>query len=779
MWGDVAYVSARGRFNNSAEIRQFLFSIPATSSTTFRTWSYNGGTNAAGENVAGGGIDGQLSLYDSAGLVAQNDNLGGFNLDARINQNLAAGDYTLQLNTSSAGIGDGHWSTDLVNNSRSLTVQGMPGLGVIDFLSLGATGSATAAVNATSDFNVSSVARINSGGRLNLSSTFVAPSCLVYCRTGGEVNLTGGRFDPGMTLVQGGRLTQTGSTVSTSGFGTLLTVEDGGTATLEGGYTFNNRVEVLNGGVVSAYVTHIGVNGTGSLRVDGPGSQFSNRITPDMGKGTTGNAAVTFDHGGVGTFGGLFAGESGGTSQISVLNGATLNVLGAASFAVDPGATLTISNGTVRCDDLRLNGAAALNGGTLQLGTLRSSVSPPPLLDWSAGTVAVGTSLLITPGAPVLGGVIELTAGKTLVVPETATISGGRLIIAGGQAFVGAIERSVTGLVILSAGTLSITEGLSVGAGGDPFGTGLNYSGATLRVTGPLQVFATGSVNVSGGSLIVGSAATAARINLTGSFADFGAGLTNNSTLNVTESIVAGPVTGGPTSAINVAGHSVFAPGASKAHKTHALNVAGQLDITDNAFVVDYDGSPSAAEPFNTVRNQIISARNGGTWDGDGITSSLANATTFAIGYARANALFGIFPATFHGQSIDVSSVLFSFTRYGDANLDGLVNVSDLGALATNWQTSNAVWTSGDFNYDGFVDVTDLGLLATNWQAGVSGSSNSISLESALASVGLGGVNVPEPVVGGLLGFVPMFIRFRRPMHIGRQRVGFKRGGVL
>jgi hypothetical protein len=84
------------------------------------------------------------------------------------------------------------------------------------------------------------------------------------------------------------------------------------------------------------------------------------------------------------------------------------------------------------------------------------------------------------------------------------------------------------------------------------------------------------------------------------------------------------------------------------------------------------------------------------------------------------------------------------YTFGGDANLDGQVDVTDLGALATNWQQSG-VWTAGDFNYDGLVDVSDLGILATNWQAGVAGAGSSQSLAEALASVGLGGTSVPEP----------------------------------
>src|SRR5581483_7536640 len=106
-----------------------------------------------------------------------------------------------------------------------------------------------------------------------------------------------------------------------------------------------------------------------------------------------------------------------------------------------------------------------------------------------------------------------------------------------------------------------------------------------------------------------------------------------------------------------------------------------------------------------------ISGYNGGTWDGFGIISStVAGAPATALGYANAAEL-GI--TTFDGQPVDDSAVLVKYTFKGDANLDGKVDVSDLGRLATGWQTSQN-WTGGDFNYDGLVDVSDLGRLATN-----------------------------------------------------------------
>jgi hypothetical protein len=68
--------------------------------------------------------------------------------------------------------------------------------------------------------------------------------------------------------------------------------------------------------------------------------------------------------------------------------------------------------------------------------------------------------------------------------------------------------------------------------------------------------------------------------------------------------------------------------------------------------------------------------------------------------------------------SIDSTSVLVKFTWYGDATINGQVDVDDLGLAASNWQMSGS-WSEGDFDHTGFVDVNDLRMLATNWQAGV------------------------------------------------------------
>jgi len=52
---------------------------------------------------------------------------------------------------------------------------------------------------------------------------------------------------------------------------------------------------------------------------------------------------------------------------------------------------------------------------------------------------------------------------------------------------------------------------------------------------------------------------------------------------------------------------------------------------------------------------------------------------------------------------------------YGDANLDGVVNFSDLSKVLTNYNQTGMSWSQGDFNYDGIVNFEDLNKILTNY----------------------------------------------------------------
>ena len=212
-------------------------------------------------------------------------------------------------------------------------------------------------------------------------------------------------------------------------------------------------------------------------------------------------------------------------------------------------------------------------------------------------------------------------------------------------------------------------------------------------------------------------------------------------------------------------GASTLSGGKSILH-IGSINIAGgslaptaKLDITKNAMVIDYTG----ATPIQSIR-QYIKAGAAGNWTGNGITSSAAASSPNAgetgktgLGYGEASVLS---ITNFLGDPVDADTILVRYTYLGDANLDGQVDISDLGRLATAWQTAG-VWTGGDFNYDAFIDISDLGILATNWQVGV-GAPLGPSFDQALASVGLSGVSVPEPATMGLLALSLAGVSTRR-----------------
>jgi hypothetical protein len=141
------------------------------------------------------------------------------------------------------------------------------------------------------------------------------------------------------------------------------------------------------------------------------------------------------------------------------------------------------------------------------------------------------------------------------------------------------------------------------------------------------------------------------------------------------------------------------------------LHSGAQLDLADNTLLVDYSG----ASPLASVAARLTSGYADGAWNGNGIRSSVAAATPGrALGYAEASALFGAFPVTFAGQSIDSTTVIVRYTRYGDANLDRAVNLQDFNRLAGSFG-SGTLWSQGNFNYDAAVNLTDFNLLAGNF----------------------------------------------------------------
>jgi autotransporter-associated beta strand protein len=189
-------------------------------------------------------------------------------------------------------------------------------------------------------------------------------------------------------------------------------------------------------------------------------------------------------------------------------------------------------------------------------------------------------------------------------------------------------------------------------------------------------------------------------------------------------------------------------------------DAGGTIDLTDNAFALDYTGT----SPLNTIAAQVRLGYAGGTWGGTGFRSSTAAVDgSLGIGFAEASETLGPNGGTFLGQAVDGTAILLRTTLRGDATLDGVVDFNDLVKLAQSYNSTSASlgWVQGDFNYDGAVDFADLVALAQNYNAGLppepAGASADFSHDLAAAFA-----NVPEASGTAALLTVSMRIGLRR-----------------
>jgi autotransporter-associated beta strand protein len=308
---------------------------------------------------------------------------------------------------------------------------------------------------------------------------------------------------------------------------------------------------------------------------------------------------------------------------------------------------------------------------------------------------------------------VNMLNDKTISVSRNVTVNGS---ISGPGIW------NKTGGMTLTLNAANSNGGFIAGNGVLAFGNDnqLGAAGAALGVNGgslmpSASITSSRNINVgtNGGFFDAGvSNHTFGNVDGAGSFTKLGAGDLLVNRVRTTQLAV-------NTGAVKIAaGVAVGEP--ARVSNVTALNLAGgatptaTLDLTNNGLVVDYAPAPEA-EPFDTIKAQVINAYGGGTWANPGITSSLANSSTHGVGFGEASALFTSFPATFMGQEVDDTAVLVRYTRYGDANLDGTVNLADFNRLATNFGQSGKNWTDGDFTYDGTVNLSDFNRLAGNF----------------------------------------------------------------
>lgn len=415
--------------------------------------------------------------------------------------------------------------------------------------------------------------------------------------------------------------------------------------------------------------------------------------------GTQNIGGLYFQNGNVTLTGGGFILASDAT--ITAMSGVqTINTPISGSFALLKDGPGTVILGAINT----YSGITTIENGVLELGNVYGLVFTNVDVDVDNGLNI--NSLNATLGGLSGSGAVNI-GGQTLTVgnDNQAAVYSGMLSGSGQIAKIGNGSWTVSG-------SITGAMGVSVsGAGVVTLSGANNYSGIT---------------NIAGGSsLIIASAGALSSPSA----------VVNNGTLSVNANSIAKAISGTGTLNIGAASPAVLqiAPGSGvNSQKILSISPGSTLDITNNIFVVAYG---SGSDPITTILGNLISGYDNGKWDGSGIISSSAAANIgTTIGYADGN-----------------SQITIKYTWIGDANLDGVVNSTDLGMISSVGTT----WSGGDFNYDGKVNADDYALFA-------------------LGSAESGGMNisaiVPEPTkLIELIGFA-VVLKYR-----GRPRE--KRGG--
>jgi autotransporter-associated beta strand protein len=448
------------------------------------------------------------------------------------------------------------------------------------------------------------------------------------------------------------------------------------------------------------------INGVGQLDLAGIGDySFGAAPITLNGPGPANNFPLTFG----GTIRVDGAGSNSIASDIVVQSPSSIHVQGAANttelkgVVSGPGSlTLPPTGSDGNIGTLVLSGANTYSGGTIiNDGTV--TVNSPTGLGAATGPLAVnnqnntqaGTNVALNlfGGAPTTTGSLSGTIATPTTGVNTVTIH------TNGQTLT--VNQSTPGTF---AGSIADGGGLTLGALSSEMLTlsGANtYTGATTVAAGTLKV--TGSIAGSSGVTVTGGTFDAAATQTVHALTVGPAGIAR-----VTRAGAAAPAT-----VLAVGDNSIPLP----------LSVLGKLDLTTNGLAV-FDTANAAS--LAIFRTSVISAYAGGTWAGNGVTSSSAAGTSNkGVGYAMGNEIFGPGGGTFMGAvAVDGSAILARFTLLGDATLDGTVDFNDLVRLAQNYNRNLALatdswWYNGDFTYDGMVDFNDLVKLAQNYNGSV------------------------------------------------------------
>ena len=306
---------------------------------------------------------------------------------------------------------------------------------------------------------------------------------------------------------------------------------------------------------------------------------------------------------------------------------------------------------------------------------------------------------------------------------------------------IGAAKAYGLGRIALSSGDVSSVA--TYGA------SSVEISGGSVSSLGPcdtstayisggsvtyLDAYNTSTVNVSGGNVPSLDAYNSSIVNISGGKVSI---LDTPDTNTVTVTVSGGIVSSLNTrDAGNVDISGGYVPSLS-VQGTSRVNISGGIVSSylsaHNTSRVDISGgSVSYLHAFDTSGTTLHGY---GFWATAGL--SLIGDEVIGTGVLAGKWFDGTAWAVSIASHDPGATILAKSAIPGDANLDGLVNLADLTALATNYGASGKAWADGDFDGNGLVNLADLTALATNYGVS-SGGSAGVPEPATLALLGLG-----------------------------------------
>ncbi len=572
---------------------------------------------------------------------------------------------------------------------------------------------------------------IGSGMTLKITATQANPPGLSVGNIGtGELSIYDGGGVESYCAAIGEGAGSHGTCTVNGGASRLDVTED-----LHVGYTYNaiGRLEIQAGGHAEGNSISLGESASadGTVVVDGPNSTLTSTAVLAVG-GIIGDDGVT-------------GAAAGGTGQLTVQDGAsvdvyrTLIVFGGSSLALsagvggsgttvvanhlwlEPGASFSDMSGCViRVNQLTGFGDHPAFNGNLQIGHA-AGIS-------GQGSHAVGAGQSLDVGAAL---VVGKDAQGELIITDGGTVESGRSFIAG--------EGGSWGSFVLVDGPASrwdIWGDLYIG--GDTFGP---------QDLGSLTIQNGGTVSAAWGVLAWGSGRV---------FLDQGTLVADTTSFALR--LAGGQLIGRGTIEGNVSSDGLVIPDDPSGNIGH-LAITGDYTQGDGALLIDIGGATpdkydqlligGAATLDGVLEVLLVGLEGGPTYEpvaGDAFT--LLDCDGGISGCFDSMNLPSLAEhLRWNTDALCTSGVLSVtwLTLPGDANLDGYVNELDAQTLAGHWGQAGG-WTEGDFDDDGVVGPRDASIMAAHWGYGTSESTA-----------------VPEPgVLVTLLGMAWLTLLWRR-----------------